>query len=194
MLRARLQAGRCPAGEVKRLGADLLDVLQYLERADIRHRHIKPDSLALRLGPDKAEHLVLFDFSLAGPPHTEKRAGRGTSGYSDPFRGGGSRHDAADRYAVAAILHEMASGAVPAWGTPTLSADGPILAARRFPARYRSRLTEFFEQALAKETTSRFGTADDMRYAWAQVFHKPDPLMWRIRAAANFNSPPRQVT
>jgi serine/threonine protein kinase len=197
MLRTRLHAGRCPADELMRFGADLLDVLQYLERADIRHCRIRPDSLALRLGSDRTYHLVLFDFSLAGAPSRVVKAGTGAPGYSDPFFGAGSRrhHDvAADRYAVAATLHEMASGTVPTWGTTTSFARGPMLAADRFPGRYRNQLTAFLEQALAKEATSRFGSADDMRRAWTQVFQKPDPLMRRIRAAANFVSPSRQVT
>jgi serine/threonine protein kinase len=181
-LRTRLQAGRCPADEIERLGAELLDVLQYLEQADIRHHRIRPDSLALRLGADGASHLVLFDFSLAGAPSEKARAGGRSSGYSDPFGDTASGlHYAADRYAVAATLHEMTSGTAPAWDTTARPADGPRLSARRFPARHRNQLTAFFEQALAREATSRFGTADDMRRAWAQAFQKPEPLLQRIR-------------
>ncbi|MDQ6798496.1 MAG: protein kinase, partial [Actinomycetota bacterium] len=69
---------------LQRWGADLLDTLRYLERKGRSHRDIKPDNLGVtEIGANREQHLVLFDFSLAGVPSTDIRAG--TPPYLDPF-------------------------------------------------------------------------------------------------------------
>ena len=173
-LRTRLNSAGCSPDELKRLGSDLLDILAYLESTGTRHRDIKPDNLALRPGPDGTNRIVLFDFSHAGVSPSEISAG--TAGYLDPFLGIGSRREydaAADRYAVAVTLHEMASGKMPIWGTDGTAAryvSKPTLAAEHFPEAHRDQLVAFFEHALAKEVTRRFASADEMHQQWENVF------------------------
>src|SRR5262249_55908439 len=103
--------------ELERLGEDLLQAVTFLDRRGNRHRGIKPAHLAPRELHPKGRELVLFDFSLAGVPDIDLIAG--TRGYLDPFFGTASRQrydQAAELYAVAVTLHEMASGELPTWG------------------------------------------------------------------------------
>ena len=118
------QQGPLTIGELEKLGEDLLHAVLYLEEEKVWHRDIKPDNLALREVPRKGRRLVLFDFSLAGAPDSE--IGVGTPVYLDPFLGTGSRQrydQAAERYAVAVTLHEMASGELPSWGDGMVEAQ-----------------------------------------------------------------------
>ena len=60
---------------------------------------------------------MLFDFSLSGTPATDLQAG--TPRYLDPFLSERRRKQwdlAAERYALAVTLHEMATGSLPRWG------------------------------------------------------------------------------
>ena len=112
------QNGPLTINELERLGEDLFQALEVPGQERVWHRDIKPDNLALRPLERKGRELVLFDFSLAGVPDTE--LGVGTQDYLDPFLGRTGRRDrydqAAELYAVAVTLHEMASGELPSWG------------------------------------------------------------------------------
>jgi serine/threonine protein kinase len=98
-----------------RWGYDLLDALRYLEREGRSHRDIKPENLGItEIGTNREQHLVLFDFSLAAIPATDVRAG--TPPYLEPFLADRTppRWDlAAERYAAAVTLYEMATGETP---------------------------------------------------------------------------------
>ena len=97
--------------------SDLFEAVRYLEGEGIWHRDIKPANLAIRELPKKGRRLVLFDFSLAGA--ADRATEVGTPPYLDPFLGTDRRpaYDAAaERYAVAVTLHEMASAELPSWG------------------------------------------------------------------------------
>ena len=103
---------------LERWGTDLLEALVDLDRAGVDHRDIKPANLGVReRRGDRAKHLVLFDFSLSRAGATAVTAG--TPPYLDPFlddpvRG---RYDsAAERYAAAVVLFEMATGTTPRYG------------------------------------------------------------------------------
>lgn len=172
-----MAAGRLGLDLLERFGDDLLEILAYLESMGIGHRDIKPDNLGVRPRPgDRSLHLVLFDFSLARTPDTSLMAG--TPGYLDPFLGERPtrRWDpAAERYAVAATLHEMATGVRPVWGDghtdPLHLADTePRLDPDHFDPSVRDGLFRFFAKALQREPGRRFDTAEDMRRAWRGIF------------------------
>ncbi len=103
---------------LERWGTDLLDAVRFLEREGRSHRDIKPDNLGIvQQGKSKERHLVLFDFSLAATPSSDTTAG--TPGYLEPFlddRDPPGWDLAAERYAAAVTLHEMATGELPVWG------------------------------------------------------------------------------
>jgi serine/threonine protein kinase len=164
--------------ELAQLGEDLFQGVTFLDRRQVRHRDIKPDNLVLRkLGPKKGRELVLIDFSLAGTPDTELQVG--TRGYMDPFlkdTNRGRYDEAAELYAVAVTLHEMASGELPSWGDDMagpefLGDDEEVqLAADLFDPVARDGLTDFFRVALHRDARQRFRGLREMALAWTDIF------------------------
>jgi serine/threonine protein kinase len=175
--------GQLPIPTLQNLGEDLFYILQFLERTETRHRDIKPDNLGLkRLKAKGRDHLILFDFSLAGVADTDLEVG--TSGYRDPFLGEDGRlrfDDDAERYSVAATLYAMATTEVPAWGDgDTETAAGtrettPRLALDLFEDSIREGLTEFFKKALHRDAEQRFGSTLDMQEAFRKIFRASEP-------------------
>ena len=174
----RLRAqGRLGLDLLERFGDDLLDVVHYLESMGVPHRDIKPDNLGVRpRRGDRSLHLVLFDLSLTKAPDTS--LGAGTPGYLDPFLAEREvkRWDpAAERYAAAATLHEMATGVRPKWGDGRtdpihLDVELPTLDPELFEPAVRDKIIRFFEKALHRRPSQRFDTAEQMRTAWRAVF------------------------
>jgi len=168
---------------LERWGLDLLDTLRYLELVGRSHRDIKPDNLGVtEVGPNREQHLVLFDFSLAAVPSTDLRAG--TPPYLDPFLGERQQWDlAAERYAAAVTLYEMATGETPQWGdglsNPAFTTDEASLDTVLFDPAARDRLESFFRRALRRKPQERFGNAEEMLRAWQRVFENvampPEP-------------------
>lgn len=174
----RLNAqGRIGLDLLERFGDDLLEIVGYLESEGVAHRDIKPDNLGVRpRRGDRSLHLVLFDLSLSRTPDTS--IGAGTPGYLDPFlaeRPSKRWDPAADRYAAAATLHEMATGTRPKWGDGGtdplhLPDDTPTLDPELFDPGVREPMVEFFERALHRSPARRYDTPDQMRQAWRAVF------------------------
>ncbi len=164
--------------QLQRFGDQLLDVLDYLGRRDTFHRDVKPDNLGVRRDPKRGPALVLFDFSLAGAAASDVQAG--TRGYRDPFLGSARRptyDTAAELYAAAVTLHEMASLEIPVWGddgTDAQFVDEVTLSAELFDAAVRDPLTVFFRTAFQRDADARFTTAGAMREAWRRVFSTLD--------------------
>ncbi len=166
---------------LQRFGEELLLVVDWLEQQGIPHRDIKPDNIGVSETRTKKLTLELFDFSLSSTPADNVRAG--TPGYLDPFleeRKPRRWDTAAERYAAAITLHEMATGSQPVWGDGrqhpmTLPADvKPTLAGERFDPAVRDALTRFFLKALARDPKARFDTAEAMRAAWRDIFRAID--------------------
>ena len=162
----------------ERLGEALIDALRHLEDRGVFHRDIKPENLGLStLGAAQtAEQLMLFDFSLTGAPDTELQLG--TVPYLDPFLGLGDRDlydHAADRYAAAAVLHEILTGQHHKWGdgvaSPRFSDCELLLRTDLFPEESATELTTFFERAMARNVEDRFGDARELSRAWQLAWH-----------------------
>jgi serine/threonine protein kinase len=173
------QHGPLTIHELERLGEDLFQALKFLDGRGVWHRDIKPDNLALRKLQRKGRELVLFDFSLAGVPDTELELG--TNDYLDPFLGFGNRHrydQAAELYAVAVTLHEMASGELPSWGDGLIPSslldpgEEVQLAEDIFDSVLRDGLVEFFRTALHRDAARRFTSLHAMTRAWTDIFHE----------------------
>lgn len=169
--------GRLSLGTLERFGHDLLSAVSYLEQVGITHRDIKPQNLGItQVGPHKASHLVLMDFSLSSAPADQLIVG--TRPYLDPFLGpkhGRPRWDlAGDRFAAAMVLHEMAAGTLPCWGSrstdPRFTNAEVTVDRDAFPREIAEPLTELLEKALARDATERFDTADDLTRAFSRVF------------------------
>jgi serine/threonine protein kinase len=169
--------GRLHLELLERLGSDLIDVVRVLERKGILHRDIKPDNIAVgAAGRDHALSIVLFDFSLAAVPAENIRAG--TIGYLDPLlplRRTPPRFDSyAERYAVAATLHEMATGTLPKWGDgrsdPSQIEAEITIDADLFDTDLREHLAPFFRRAFSREIAARFDNAEQMLAEWKACF------------------------
>jgi serine/threonine protein kinase len=165
---------------LQRWGTDLLEAVRYLEREGRSHRDIKPENLGIvAQGKNDENHLVLFDFSLAGTPITDLNAG--TPGYLEPFlelRDPKAWDLWAERYAVVVTLHELATGELPRWGdgqtNPAFTEGEAAVSIEALDPELREPLGEFFARGLRRQYTERFDTAEDMLRAWQRAFEGLD--------------------
>lgn len=185
-LAEELQAkGRLDLEFLERYGRDLLEIVAYLDGQGVIHRDIKPANLAARPRPrDRQKHLCIFDFSLANTPADQLTAG--TPPYLDPFLGPPHRPRfdlAAERFAAAVTLYELATGMLPRWGDgiahPAAIPDEVTITRELFDPAVADPLGEFFARALARDARDRFDTIEEMADAWRSVFTKvaaaPEP-------------------
>ena len=165
---------------LERWGVDLLEALVALDAKGIDHRDIKPANLGVRESRgNRTKHLVLFDFSLSRAAASALRAG--TPPYLDPFLGqqGRDRYDsAAERYAAAVVLFEMATGKAPTYGDglsdPAVISDEATVTPSFFDPAVAQPLVTFFRRALAREAARRYDTAAEMLATWQQTFQTTD--------------------
>lgn len=161
---------------LERWGEDLIRAVSSLEQQGVAHRDIKPDNIGIqKRRPDFALRPVLFDFSLSRAPIEALDAG--TPPYLDPFlrdpdRG---RWDLnAERFSLAMTLHELATGQLPTWGdgesSPAAISEEVHLESGLFDPGVQEPLCDFFRKALARGSTQRFDSAEDMLRAWRDVF------------------------
>lgn len=162
---------------LQRYGTDLLGALQALDKAGIDHRDIKPANLGIRVArtADKAKHLVLFDFSLSRAAASATDAG--TPPYLDPFLGTTDRPNydsAAERYAAAVVLFEMATGFTPVYGDgaahPGSIPDEATVNRADLDPSIAKTMAAFFKKALARDSNSRHHTVADMLREWESAF------------------------
>jgi serine/threonine protein kinase len=180
------------------LGEDLLSVLSYLEAEGRWHRDLKPENIGVA-EPDKKDgrhHLVVFDFSLSRIPADKTEVG--TIAYLDPFLSKRGRYDVeAERYSAALVLHEMALGALPAYGDgksdPALIEDDVVIDSERLHPSVRESLTSFFRRALSRNVKDRFPSAREMEVEWVRVFKdsaEPKPAKKPTRKSAPSSTEP----
>ncbi|MDN5896310.1 MAG: protein kinase, partial [Nocardioides sp.] len=165
-----------PVDLLDRYGDDLLEALEALDKLGIDHRDVKPANIGVVQDSSRIWHVKLFDFSLSRAPAVEVDAG--TAPYLDPFLGDSDRglyDSAAERYAAAVVLYEMATGTHPHYGddpqaNPAAITDEITLEPDAFAQGLGTDLTAFFRRALARRARNRFGTVLEMRSAWRQMF------------------------
>lgn len=163
--------GRATIEQLERYGADLFEAAAHLDAKGVFHRDIKPSNLAVKPDPgSRKPRLTLFDFSLAEEPLTNFRSG--SRPYLDPYLGTGGRSQydsAAERFAIAATLFELATGDPIWWGdgdAPSGADDSPVVQLMMFDMSVAEGLTEFFSTALAPRAGARHPSLDAMRRAW----------------------------
>ena len=166
--------GRLHLDLLQRFGEDLLEVVKYLEEQGIPHRDVKPDNIGVGpVGRGDLLHLILFDFSLSRTPPENVEAG--TKAYLDPALPRRKRWDlAAERYAAAATLFEMATGTLPRWGDgrsePSQLDCEATVDEELFDPTLRDALVPFFRKALRRNARERHDNADEMLRAWRDCF------------------------
>src|SRR5271165_5503645 len=181
-LAAQLRSEGVPSLEMlARYGDDLLSAVSSMERHGVAHRDIKPDNIGIRSLTKQRNQLILFDFSLANAPLDNIRVG--TPGYMDPFLGNRKPRQwdlDAERYSTAVTLYEMTLGAgvLPQWGDgksdPAMTDSELVIEAEKFDPSVREGLVKFFLKSLDREPSKRFHNADEMRWAWQQVFKEAE--------------------
>lgn len=169
--------GRLSLDMLQRFGEELIDAVRHLEDAAVIHRDIKPDNIGIAESRTKKLKLVLFDFSLARTPSEHLSAG--TPPYLDPFLSlrPQRRWDlAAERFATAVTLYEMAMGKLPRWGdghtAPVMLDAEATIESDVFDPVVRQPLTEFFAKALRRDFRERHDNAEEMLRAWRTVFQR----------------------
>ena len=166
--------GRLHLDLLQRFGEDLLEVVKYLEEQGIPHRDIKPDNIGVGpVGRGDMLHVILFDFSLSRTPPENVEAG--TKAYLDPALPRRKRWDlAAERYAAAVTLFEMATGTLPRWGDgrsePSQLDCEATVDEELFDPTLRDAFVPFFRKALRREARERHDNADEMLRAWRDCF------------------------
>ena len=178
--RRLVDEGAATLEQLENHGQDLFEAVAHLESRGVFHRDIKPENLGVREDRgdrrgDRSRRLVLFDFSLSSEPLEKVHSG--TPGYLDPFLGTGTRRrfdSAAERFAVAATLFEMATGGKPAWGDgqsdPARTSDEVHLAESMFEPQVAAAMMDFFARALARDVGRRFDDVASMAQAWSAIF------------------------
>jgi len=160
---------------LSRYGEDLLQAVQHLEEHGVPHRDIKPSNLGIEpRGKNRVPHLVLFDFSLSSAPTDNVRVG--TPPYLEPFldlRPARRWDAAAERFATAVTLYEMATGSTPTWGdghsNPAVLECEVTLRADDFDPQVAEPLMRFFARALARNVSERFDSAESMLRDWRRA-------------------------
>ena len=173
------QEGRQNVEQLQNYGSDLFEAVNYLERVGVQHRDIKPDNLGIRADrrTERKPRLVLFDFSLANEPADQIRSG--TRHYLDPFLGTASRpryDSAAERFAVAVTLFQMATRQFPEWGDgasdPASIRDEVTLHPSWFEDQIAQPMIDFFRVALARDARDRHSDLATMASAWKRIFNE----------------------
>jgi len=171
--------GKLHIDMLARLGEQLLQAVDYLDRAGINHRDINPANIGVNEGSGGPLRLTLFDFSLSRVPPENIRAG--TRPYLDPFleMRKDKKWDAhAERFAAAMTLYEMATGALPRWGdgrsAAELTGKEATIDPELFDPTVRDGLSNFFTRALRRNTSERFESAEKMLEEWRRIFEHID--------------------
>ena len=158
-LEQRLETGPIPAGEVVRIGIDVLDGLEAVHRLGVVHRDIKPTNIFVLPG-----RALLADFGIARPPsegeaNDERR--EGTPDYMAPEQVEGRPITLrTDIYALGVVLYEAVSG-----GARRFHAQGDHVDWSGISAG----LARVLQRAVAKEPEDRWPDAAAFRTALEQT-------------------------
>ncbi|GAC1532346.1 MAG: Stk1 family PASTA domain-containing Ser/Thr kinase [Acidimicrobiales bacterium] len=152
------------------IAADVASALGFAHRNGVIHRDVKPGNVLIT----NDDQVKVTDFGIARAANTEDHltqtgAVMGTATYFSPEQAQGLPVDQrSDVYALGVVLYEMVTG------RPPFVADGPVAVAYKHvhedPVSPRSIVADIpapFEaivlQAMAKDLSHRYGTAEELR-------------------------------
>jgi serine/threonine-protein kinase len=163
--------GPLSALQAARIASEIASALDFADRHGVVHRDIKPGNILLT----PAGEVKVADFGISANPTdaaqglTQTGAVIGTATYFSPEQAQGFPVDGrTDVYALGVVLYEMLAG------RPPFSAETPIAVAMKHvreepdaPSRWVADLPPDLETialtALAKDTSERYQSADELR-------------------------------
>jgi serine/threonine-protein kinase len=195
----RLKTGPLPPTEAARILSRLAPALDYAHRKGIVHRDLKPGNILFDLNNEP----YISDFGIAklseGGGSVTGSGIVGTPAYMSPEQAQGQKDldGRSDVYALGTILFEMLTGKLP------YEADTPVALILKHLTEPVPRLltarpdlpSEFetvIDQAMAKDRTGRFSTAQAMADTLASAI-RGDGAQTLARATARVKVPPTQV-
>ncbi|HZN03231.1 MAG TPA: protein kinase [Candidatus Polarisedimenticolia bacterium] len=171
-LKERLEEkGRLDAAWVLDMGSTLAEALGVAHRAGIVHRDIKPANILIREEDGAAK---LADFGVAhlkSSELTQTGTAPGSPGYMSPEQiQSGEVDGRSDLFSLAVVLYEALSGRRPFRGDDLVALTYSIAHETQVPLSRHLRdcppaLDQFFDRALSKDPTKRFGDAKEFRAA-----------------------------
>lgn len=193
------RVGPLPAGDVARLGVQLLEALEHCHQQGVIHRDIKPNNLILLPDGTPVGRPVLVDFGLVKlwnpdnpTTHTLLR-GLGTRGYSPPEQHGvatGHTDPRSDIYSVGATLYYALTGQAPPVATDRLLQPELMLPLAQVAPGLPADLDDIVTQALELRREGRFATAAAMRAALLSVPQAVAPLSSTAGMVVPIPAPP----
>jgi eukaryotic-like serine/threonine-protein kinase len=206
-LGARMSRARMNPQDVAAIARQVLVGLRAAHLANIVHRDLKPDNIfILREKAGRADYAKIIDFGISkfnalGGDMSMTRTGAvmGTPYYMSPEQAQGTQtiDGRSDVYSLGVILYEALSGSVPFDGNTfnelmfkiVLSSPRPL---SEVAPSLDPRLVALVEQAMARDITVRFQSADDMIRALDQYFGSADASgeMRRVPASPAVELPP----
>jgi serine/threonine protein kinase len=172
-----------PAAQVLQWADQLLDVLEYLhgQRTPIIHRDIKPQNLKLT----RHGEVVLLDFGLAkGAVSESSHAEASLRGYTHHYAPleqieGTGTDPRSDLYALAATLHRLLTGELPAAATARAASllrghPDPLPPAQQLNPQVSAAVAAVLTRALALNADERFAAAQEMRQALRQASRRSE--------------------
>ena len=183
-LRARLERDPVLAPDlVLHIVTETCECLAEAHGAGIIHRDLKPENVFLctPLAAGRPVHVKVVDFGLAKILEgtrldgiTAKNSTVGTPAYLAPERvtSGMKDDERADLYALGVMVFEMLTGQRP-YDSPNLiqmlrlHRDAPVPSARALRPELPAMVDAFLRQAMAKDATARFGSAEAFARALA---------------------------
>ncbi len=167
---------RLEVQEAVQICGDVLDILSFAHQKDIYHRDIKPGNIMV----DKSGQVKVIDFGIAkgktDPNLTIAGTACGTPAYMAPEQFNPTdQADYAlwDIYAVGTTLYMMLTGECPFKGdNPFALRDAKLFSDPPSPCSLNpdipKPLEEIILKSLARESSRRYQTADEMRTALSQ--------------------------
>jgi len=165
--------------EAARIGAAVLDALDYSHQQGVIHRDIKPDNII----QDLRGHVFLMDFGVAKSDQnvvkTQTGFILGSPAYVSPEQLRGEKLDGrSDLYSVGVSLYQLLADAYPFTAEDRMGllmrrlTDAPESLAWKRPGIH-PQLESIVMKSLARDRNARFATAGEMRDALEEYLERP---------------------
>ena len=150
------------------------EALSYAHQRDLIHRDVKPANVVILQNGD----IKLVDFGIARVANEAlSRPGQviGTMYYLSPERVNGAEPDhRIDIWATGILLFEALTGCLPFKSKDTVSTlysivKDPVPSLSKFLAQYPAELDVILNRCLAKQTSERYQSADELRWELLRV-------------------------